>query len=79
MTGAGDGSVQVWDTANPQGPLQVLKEHTQEVGALLLVPLTSSLPRFGPASASLGRAGLDRKEPVPLEARVPARVFLLRT
>ncbi|XP_048860537.1 peroxisomal biogenesis factor 7 [Brienomyrus brachyistius] len=31
VTGAGDGSVQVWDTANPRGPLQVLKEHAQEV------------------------------------------------
>ncbi|KAI1897474.1 hypothetical protein AGOR_G00083650 [Albula goreensis] len=31
VTGAGDGSLQIWDTANPQGPLQVLKEHTQEV------------------------------------------------
>ncbi|CAB1340250.1 unnamed protein product, partial [Coregonus sp. 'balchen'] len=32
VTGGGDGSLQVWDTANPQpGPLQVLKEHTQEV------------------------------------------------
>uniref|UniRef100_A0A8C7T7S2 Peroxin-7 n=1 Tax=Oncorhynchus mykiss TaxID=8022 RepID=A0A8C7T7S2_ONCMY len=31
LTGGGDGSLQVWDTANPQpGPLQVLKEHTQE-------------------------------------------------
>uniref|UniRef100_A0AAY4ENX0 Peroxin-7 n=1 Tax=Denticeps clupeoides TaxID=299321 RepID=A0AAY4ENX0_9TELE len=31
VTGGGDGTVQLWDTANPQGPLQVLKEHTQEV------------------------------------------------
>ncbi|XP_063078446.1 peroxisomal biogenesis factor 7 [Engraulis encrasicolus] len=31
VTGAGDGSIQLWDTENPQGPLQVLKEHTQEV------------------------------------------------
>lgn len=32
LTGGGDGSLQVWDTANPlPGPLQVLKEHTQEV------------------------------------------------
>ncbi|KAL2081932.1 hypothetical protein ACEWY4_021750 [Coilia grayii] len=31
VTGAGDGSIQVWDSENSQGPLQVLKEHTQEV------------------------------------------------
>ncbi|MBN3326477.1 PEX7 protein, partial [Atractosteus spatula] len=31
VTGSGDGSLQIWDTANPLGPLQVLKEHTQEV------------------------------------------------
>ncbi|XP_076128600.1 peroxisomal biogenesis factor 7 [Alosa pseudoharengus] len=31
VTGAGDGSLQLWDTANPQGPLQVKKEHTREV------------------------------------------------
>ncbi|XP_026146039.1 peroxisomal targeting signal 2 receptor [Carassius auratus] len=31
VTGGGDGSLQIWDTANPQGPLQVLKGHTQEV------------------------------------------------
>lgn len=31
VTGAGDGSLQIWDTANPQGPIRVLKEHTQEV------------------------------------------------
>ncbi|KAG2468240.1 PEX7 protein, partial [Polypterus senegalus] len=31
VTGGGDGSLQIWDTANPVGPLQVLKEHAQEV------------------------------------------------
>lgn len=31
VTGAGDGSLQIWDTANPHGPIRVLKEHTQEV------------------------------------------------
>uniref|UniRef100_UPI00398F10F0 peroxisomal biogenesis factor 7 isoform X1 n=1 Tax=Pristiophorus japonicus TaxID=55135 RepID=UPI00398F10F0 len=31
VTGSGDGSLQMWDTANPIGPLQVFKEHTQEV------------------------------------------------
>uniref|UniRef100_A0A8B9RH42 Peroxin-7 n=1 Tax=Astyanax mexicanus TaxID=7994 RepID=A0A8B9RH42_ASTMX len=31
VTGGGDGSLQIWDTANPKGPIQVLKEHTQEV------------------------------------------------
>ncbi|KTF93886.1 hypothetical protein cypCar_00004692 [Cyprinus carpio] len=31
VTGGGDGSLQIWDTANPQGLLQVLKGHTQEV------------------------------------------------
>ncbi|XP_030626909.1 peroxisomal biogenesis factor 7 [Chanos chanos] len=34
VTGGGDGSLQIWDTANPHGPLQVLKEHTQEVYAV---------------------------------------------
>ncbi|XP_043932382.1 peroxisomal biogenesis factor 7 isoform X2 [Protopterus annectens] len=31
ITSSGDGSLQVWDTANPVGPLQVYKGHTQEV------------------------------------------------
>uniref|UniRef100_A0A674I293 Peroxin-7 n=1 Tax=Terrapene triunguis TaxID=2587831 RepID=A0A674I293_9SAUR len=31
VTSSGDGSLQIWDTANPTGPLQVYKEHTQEV------------------------------------------------
>ncbi|XP_064412120.1 peroxisomal biogenesis factor 7 isoform X2 [Latimeria chalumnae] len=31
VTGSGDGSLQIWDTENPTGPLQVYKEHTQEV------------------------------------------------
>ncbi|XP_066555806.1 peroxisomal biogenesis factor 7 isoform X1 [Amia ocellicauda] len=31
VTGSGDGSLQIWDSANTQGPLRVLKEHTQEV------------------------------------------------
>lgn len=35
VTGAGDGSLQIWDTANPQGLLQVLKGHTQEVNLTL--------------------------------------------
>lgn len=35
VTGGGDGSLQIWDTANPQGLLQVLKGHTQEVGFAL--------------------------------------------
>lgn len=31
VTASGDGSLQIWDTNNPMGPLQVFKEHTQEV------------------------------------------------
>lgn len=31
VTGAGDGSLQLWDTANHDAPLRVAKEHTQEV------------------------------------------------
>ncbi|XP_069090751.1 peroxisomal biogenesis factor 7 isoform X2 [Pleurodeles waltl] len=31
VTSSGDGSLQLWDTAKPEGPLQVFKEHTQEV------------------------------------------------
>uniref|UniRef100_A0A3P8V7J1 Peroxin-7 n=2 Tax=Cynoglossus semilaevis TaxID=244447 RepID=A0A3P8V7J1_CYNSE len=31
VTGGGDGSLQLWDTANHSGPLRVAKEHTQEV------------------------------------------------
>lgn len=31
VTGSGDGSLQIWDTAGPSEPLQVFKEHTQEV------------------------------------------------
>uniref|UniRef100_A0AAY5EXT0 Peroxin-7 n=1 Tax=Electrophorus electricus TaxID=8005 RepID=A0AAY5EXT0_ELEEL len=34
VTGGGDGSLQIWDTANPRGPLRVLKGHTQEVYAV---------------------------------------------
>ncbi|XP_030412262.1 peroxisomal biogenesis factor 7 isoform X2 [Gopherus evgoodei] len=30
VTSSGDGSLQIWDTADPTGPLQVYKEHTQE-------------------------------------------------
>uniref|UniRef100_A0A8C8U4F8 Peroxin-7 n=1 Tax=Peromyscus maniculatus bairdii TaxID=230844 RepID=A0A8C8U4F8_PERMB len=30
VTCSGDGSLQLWDTAKPTGPLQVYKEHTQE-------------------------------------------------
>uniref|UniRef100_A0A2K6GVT6 Peroxin-7 n=1 Tax=Propithecus coquereli TaxID=379532 RepID=A0A2K6GVT6_PROCO len=30
VTGSGDGSLQLWDTAKAAGPLQVYKEHTQE-------------------------------------------------
>lgn len=33
VTAGGDGSLQIWDTANPQGLLQVLKGHTQEVSS----------------------------------------------
>lgn len=32
VTCSGDGSLQLWDTAKATGPLQVYKEHTQEVG-----------------------------------------------
>ena len=32
VTCSGDGSLQLWDTARATGPLQVFKEHTQEVG-----------------------------------------------
>lgn len=31
ITSSGDGSLQIWDIAKPKGPLQVYKEHTQEV------------------------------------------------
>ncbi|KAB0407283.1 hypothetical protein E2I00_000138, partial [Balaenoptera physalus] len=31
VTCSGDGSLQLWDTARAAGPLQVYKEHTQEV------------------------------------------------
>ncbi|XP_075453951.1 peroxisomal biogenesis factor 7 isoform X1 [Ascaphus truei] len=31
VTSSGDGSLQLWDTSTPQGPVQVYKEHTQEV------------------------------------------------
>ncbi|KAG8123805.1 hypothetical protein E2320_019118, partial [Naja naja] len=31
VTSSGDGSLQIWDTEKPAGPLQVYKEHTQEV------------------------------------------------
>uniref|UniRef100_A0A8D0HET5 Peroxin-7 n=1 Tax=Sphenodon punctatus TaxID=8508 RepID=A0A8D0HET5_SPHPU len=31
ITSSGDGALQIWDTAKPTGPLQVYKEHTQEV------------------------------------------------
>lgn len=31
ITSSGDGSLQIWDTAKTKGPLQVYKEHTQEV------------------------------------------------
>ncbi|XP_063773480.1 peroxisomal biogenesis factor 7 isoform X2 [Pseudophryne corroboree] len=31
VTSSGDGSLQLWDITKPQGPLLVLKEHTQEV------------------------------------------------
>ncbi|XP_077000231.1 peroxisomal biogenesis factor 7 isoform X3 [Tamandua tetradactyla] len=31
ITCSGDGSLQLWDTATATGPLQVFKEHTQEV------------------------------------------------
>ncbi|KAK2114393.1 hypothetical protein P7K49_008659 [Saguinus oedipus] len=32
ITCSGDGSLQLWDTARAAGPLQVYKEHAQEVG-----------------------------------------------
>ena len=31
VAGGGDGSLQLWDTANHNAPLRVAKEHTQEV------------------------------------------------
>nr|KAF6507125.1 peroxisomal biogenesis factor 7 [Rousettus aegyptiacus] len=31
VTCSGDGSLQLWDTAKATGPLQVYKEHTQEI------------------------------------------------
>lgn len=31
VAGGGDGSLQLWDTANHSAPLRVAKEHTQEV------------------------------------------------
>lgn len=37
VTCSGDGSLQLWDTAKAAGPLQVYKEHTQEVGRQVLL------------------------------------------
>ncbi|XP_017295867.1 peroxisomal biogenesis factor 7 [Kryptolebias marmoratus] len=34
VAGGGDGSLQLWDTANQHAPLRVAKEHTQEVYAV---------------------------------------------
>ncbi|XP_061785477.1 peroxisomal biogenesis factor 7 [Nerophis lumbriciformis] len=34
VAGGGDGSLQLWDTANHSAPLKVVKEHTQEVYAV---------------------------------------------
>ncbi|CAB1440479.1 unnamed protein product [Pleuronectes platessa] len=34
VAGGGDGSLQLWDTANHNAPLRVAKEHTQEVYAV---------------------------------------------
>uniref|UniRef100_A0A3B4ZGV8 Peroxin-7 n=1 Tax=Stegastes partitus TaxID=144197 RepID=A0A3B4ZGV8_9TELE len=34
VAGGGDGSLQLWDTANQSAPLRVVKEHTQEVYAV---------------------------------------------
>lgn len=31
ITSSGDGSLQIWDVTKTKGPLQVYKEHTQEV------------------------------------------------
>ncbi|KAK5879603.1 hypothetical protein CesoFtcFv8_022704, partial [Champsocephalus esox] len=31
VAGGGDGSLQLWDSANPSAPLRAAKEHTQEV------------------------------------------------
>ncbi|XP_069899565.1 peroxisomal biogenesis factor 7 isoform X1 [Globicephala melas] len=41
VTCSGDGSLQLWDTARATGPLQVYKEHTQEIIALLGLNLPS--------------------------------------
>lgn len=37
ITSSGDGSLQIWDTAKTKGPLQVYKEHTQEVNLKTLM------------------------------------------
>ncbi|BFZ09653.1 hypothetical protein BsWGS_12692 [Bradybaena similaris] len=34
VTASGDGSIQIWDIAQSQNPLKVLKEHTKEVNAV---------------------------------------------
>jgi len=34
VTAGGDGSIQVWDVTQPNGPLKVLKEHDKEVNAV---------------------------------------------
>lgn len=42
ITGSGDGRIQVWDTAQPQGPIQSFKEHTKEVQLILKVHINFS-------------------------------------
>ncbi|XP_005090618.1 peroxisomal targeting signal 2 receptor [Aplysia californica] len=34
VAAGGDGSIQVWDVSQPQGPLKALREHTKEVNAV---------------------------------------------
>ncbi|KAF6739400.1 Peroxisomal targeting signal 2 receptor [Oryzias melastigma] len=38
VAGGGDGSLQLWDTANQDAPLRVSKEHTQEVDSVSWSP-----------------------------------------
>lgn len=43
ITSSGDGSLQIWDTAKAKGPLQVYKEHSQEVNQANMKNVTDNL------------------------------------
>lgn len=46
VTCSGDGSLQLWDTAKAAGPLQVYREHAQEVGGASVTTWLTSLLRL---------------------------------